>query len=281
MLAKLRRGLVAGMIAGGVAAVPAHAFDPDQVIATVNETEITLGHVAIAASQLPPELLGQPADLLLRGVLEQLIRQAAVADMGDGTLSRRDQLALENFRRALLAAGVLEGAVEPELNESTLRAAYDARYAAAAPETEYNAAHILVPTEAAIRDIARQIAEGADFADMARRHSTDGAAASGGALGWFGLGVMVPEFEEVVKTLAPGQVSEPIKTRFGWHLVQLNDRRIASVPPYEEVRGQIAATIEESVVTAQISEALRAARIERRIEGVDPSFILMPPAIND
>jgi peptidyl-prolyl cis-trans isomerase C len=264
-----------------VAAPPAAAFDADKVVARVNGTEITLGHVAIAATQLPPELRAQPAEVLFRGILEQLIRQAAVAELGDGALSRRDRLALDNYRRSLLAASVLERALEPALSEGELRRAYDERYAAAAPETEFNAAHILVASEQEAREIAAQIAGGAGFGDMARRHSTDGAAASGGNLGWFSLGVMVPEFEDAVKLLQPGQVSEPVQTRFGWHLVLLNDRRIASVPPFDLARQELAARIEQTLVTERIAEALRLANIERQIEGIDPSFVLAPPDITD
>lgn len=281
MLAKLRQPMAAALLVAALAAPPALAFDPDQVVARVNETEITLGHIAIAATQLPPELRAQPAEVLFRGILEQLIRQAAVAALGDGTLTRRDRLALENYRRSLLAAGVLERALEPALSETSVRRAYDARYASTAPESEFNAAHILVETEAKAREIAAEIAKGADFAEMARRHSTDGAAASGGALGWFGFGVMVPEFEAAVQALEPGQVSEPVQTRFGWHLVKLNDRRMASVPPYDVARGEIALRIEETVVTEQIAEALRLARIERQIDGIDPSFVVAPPEITD
>lgn len=281
-LAKLRCGLTAGVVAGLILVAPAaRAFDADQIVARVNDMDITLGHVAMAASQLPPDMRAQPADVLFRGILEQLIRQAAVAGMGDGTLSRRDRLALDNYRRSLEAAHVLDGVLAPALAEGAVRSAYDARYAEAAPETEFNAAHILVETEKEAREIAQKIADGAAFADMARSHSLDGAAASGGSLGWFPLGIMVAEFEDAVKVLDPGQVSDPVQTRFGWHLVLLNDRRIASVPPFDQARPEIEARIEQSVITEQIADALRTATIERRIEGIDPSFVLAPPTFFD
>ncbi len=260
-----------------VAALPVHAegADPARVVATVNGTEITLGHVALMAAQLPPETLAEPADVLFSAILDQLIRQAALAGLA-GEPGPRERMAVENYTRIVAAAKVLEGAVAEGLTEDALKAAYAERFSDRAPDTEYNAAHILVTERAEADRIAAEIAAGGDFAELARRHSIDGAAVRGGDLGWFGPGVMVPAFEAAVIGLQPGQVSEPIQTQFGWHLVKLLDSRIASVPSFETVREGLAAEVEDRIVNEEIAEAVRAATVERLTDGLDPAAAFDP-----
>ena len=260
-----------------VAALPVHAegADPARVAATVNGTEITLGHVALMAAQLPPETLAEPADVLFSAILDQLIRQAALAGLA-GEPGPRERMAVENYTRIVAAAKVLEGAVAEGLTEDALKAAYAERFSDRAPDTEYNAAHILVTERAEADRIAAEIAAGGDFAELARRHSIDGAAVRGGDLGWFGPGVMVPAFEAAVIGLQPGQVSEPIQTQFGWHLVKLLDSRIASVPSFETVREGLAAEVEDRIVNEEIAEAVRAAKVERLTDGLDPAAAFDP-----
>lgn len=260
-----------------VAALPVHAegADPARVVATVNGAEITLGHVALMAAQLPPETLAEPADVLFSAILDQLIRQAALAGLA-GEPGPRERMAVENYTRIVAAAKVLEGAVAEGLTEDALKAAYAERFSDRAPDTEYNAAHILVTERAEADRIAAEIAAGGDFAELARRHSIDGAAVRGGDLGWFGPGVMVPAFEAAVIGLQPGQVSEPIQTQFGWHLVKLLDSRIASVPSFETVREGLAAEVEDRIVNEEIAEAVRAAKVERLTDGLDPAAAFDP-----
>lgn len=108
-----------------------------------------------------------------------------------------------------------------------------------APMRQYRAQHILLKAdtenaaaaaESSIRKIYTQARSGADFGTLARQYSQDGSASAGGDLGWFGDGVMVPEFESAVHKLKPGQVSAPVRTQFGWHIVKLNEVREAGTP---------------------------------------------------
>jgi peptidyl-prolyl cis-trans isomerase C len=88
-----------------------------------------------------------------------------------------------------------------------------------------SARHILVNTREACEDLKTQIAEGADFAELARKHSTCPSGRDGGALGDFSPGQMVPEFDRVVFSCDVGEVQGPVKTQFGWHLVEVTSRR--------------------------------------------------------
>ncbi|MFD3517485.1 peptidylprolyl isomerase [Streptomyces sp. NPDC058657] len=87
-----------------------------------------------------------------------------------------------------------------------------------------SARHILVNSEAAALDLKQQIEDGADFADLARKHSTCPSSSDGGNLGTFGPGQMVPEFDQVVFSAPVGVVQGPVKTQFGSHLVEVTNR---------------------------------------------------------
>lgn len=265
--------MVLGMLAGALLACPAAANDAGKVVATVNGTEITLGHIALQREQLPPQYQQLPDDVLYKGILEQIIQQTVLSQTVEGKLTRRDETALENDRRAYLAGAALQGVVSVAVTEATLQAAYDARFRDAAPQTEYNASHILVESEEEAARLKAEIEAGADFAAIARQHSKDGAGPGGGNLGWFGLGMMVKPFEEAVVALAPGALGGPVQTQFGWHLIKLNETRIASAPALEEVRAELAAEIEQQAVEARIKELTDAATITRTEEAIDPAFL--------
>lgn len=273
----IRAGIGAGValalaMATGLA-TPAAAADAGRVVASVNGTDITLGHIAVLRSQLPPQYQQLPDDILFRGLLEQVIQQTALAQSMDGRTSARDEIAMENERRAYLAGAALQQLVTEAVTDAALQAAYEARFADAEPQTEYNAAHILVATEEEAARLRAELDAGADFAELARAHSTDGAAAGGGALGWFGLGMMVKPFEEAVVSLSPGDVGGPIQTQFGWHLIKLSETRIAEAPSLDEIRGELASELEQAAVEAHIAAVTEAATITRNDDGIDPGFL--------
>lgn len=264
-------------------AIPVHAQETtaDTVVATVNGTDITVGHMIAARAQLPEEYQQIPPDALFQGILEQLIQQTAVAD-GAGELSKAGHLALENERRALIVGEALTGIATAALTEEALEAAYEAAFAGAEPEEEYNASHILVETEETAAELLTEIQGGADFGDMAREHSTGPSGPNGGDLGWFGKGMMVPEFEAAVIALEAGAVSEPVQTQFGWHLVKLNETRQKDAPTLEEVRGQLVEQIQSEAITAAVEAATEAAEITRAdTAGIDPTVLNDPSLLQE
>ncbi len=117
-----------------------------------------------------------------------------------------------------------------------------------------------------LREVAqRAVAPGADFAALARQYSEDeGSKASGGDLGWFGRGRMVKEFEDAVFALQVGEVSGPVKSQFGYHLIKLEERRPAGVQPLEEVRDRVRDRVAEGLADAEGSR--RAAALREKIE---------------
>ena len=268
-----RLALGAACVFGLVAPAAAQDVSADTVVATVNGTTITLGHMIVLRETLPDQYQALPDDVLFKGILEQLIQQAALEQSLAGKTTKRDALALENSRRGYLSGVALEGVVAAAVTDTALQAAYDAKYAGAGGQTEYHAAHILVDTQEKAAALKAEIDTGADFAELARANSTDGAAESGGDLGWFGPGMMVKPFEDAVLAMKPGEVAGPVQTQFGWHLIKLAETRIASAPPLDQVRDELATEIEKTAVAAAIDALTAAATVTRPGEGIDPAAL--------
>lgn len=258
-------------------AMPVQAQDAptaDTVVATVNGVEITLGHMLVTRAGLPEQYDELPTTVLWEGVLDQLIQQSVLAESDGSTESKGIKLALENQRRAMLASEAITKVAEASIDEAAIKAAYEANFAQAGMGTEYDASHILVETEEEAKAIGEELKGGADFAAVAREKSTGPSGPNGGALGWFGAGMMVEPFQKAVEAMKPGEISEPVETQFGWHVIRLNETRTKSAPPLEEVRGQILEQLQKAAVEQAIAGLLAKADITRTApEDVDTAVI--------
>lgn len=233
----------------------------DTVIATVDGAEITLGHMMIVHESLPEQYQKFPDDQLFAGILEQLIQQTILATIDDGPDSLRTQFTLENDRRLMRASNAVDAISAEAVTEDAIQAAYQEQYNGSELGNEFNASHILVETEESALNIIAKAKEGTDFSNLAKEFSTGPSGPSGGQLGWFGPGMMVPPFEEAVVTMEKGQVSGPVKTNFGWHVIKLNDLRSLSAPELESVRQDISAKLQRDAVAAKVTEIQRVADI--------------------
>jgi peptidyl-prolyl cis-trans isomerase C len=130
-------------------------------------------------------------------------------------------------------------------------------------DTEVHARHILVETEAEAKDILAELRKGTDFAELAKQKSKDPGAQEGGDLGFFTKDQMVPEFAEVAFKLEPGQLSDPVKTQFGWHIIRVEEKRKRPVPPYEQVKDQVVTFVTRKTQAEMISKLRDGAKIER------------------
>lgn len=238
-------------------AAPAFAQDSeapnvDTVVATVNGVEITLGHMAVAKATLPEQYRQMPADVLFPGILNQLISQTALVQSFEGETPARVRLALDNEHRSLIAGEVVEGIMQNAVTEAALQAAYDADFSGLDAGEEYNASHILVETEEEALAIQADLIAGADFAEVAQEKSTGPSGPGGGNLGWFGTGQMVPSFEEAVVALRSGEISDPVETQFGWHVIKLNEKRVKEAPSLDAVRAELEDRLRNEAVQARI-----------------------------
>lgn len=246
----------------------------DTVVAVVNGTNITVGHMIVARNSLPEEYKTLPNDVLFKGILDQLVQQTVLEQSLAGKVAKRDVLAIENDNRGYLSNVALQAVISVAVTDAALQAAYDARFKDAKPGTEYSAAHILVEAEAKAVDLKKQLDGGADFAALAKANSTDtGSGANGGDLGWFGLGAMVKPFEEAVVAATVGKVAGPVKSDFGWHLILVKETRAASQPTLDDLRDELATEIEQKAVEAHLKTLTDAAKIEKPGIGVDPAAL--------
>jgi len=235
----------------------------DTVVASVNGTEITVGHMILVRESLPEQYRNLPNEQLFDGILEQLIQQTLLADLIGDKDSREIRLTLENDRRLMKASQAVEELSAQAIGEDEIAAYYDDRYADADMGMEYDASHILVETEEAAVNLIDKLQAGADFVELAKEFSTGPSGPGGGALGWFGLGMMVPPFEAAVVAMEKGAISSPVKTDFGWHVIKLNDTRAISAPALDEVRGEIIAELQRIAIERRIDELRQQATISR------------------
>lgn len=255
----------------GVATAAPHA---NSVVATVNGEEITLGHMIIAHEALPEQYKQLPSDVLYKAILDQLIQQTALKQELNGQVPARVKLTVDNEMRTLLAQEVVQNIMEKAATEEKIRAAYDETYSTGEGGDEFNASHILVETEAEALDIKKDLDAGADFATLAKARSTGPSGPSGGQLGWFGLGQMVPEFETAVLEMSNGEISSPVQTQFGWHIILLSERRKAEAPEYDVVREQIANSLRQTAVENHVDNLTTQATITNpEIEDFSPELI--------
>lgn len=245
----------------------------DTVVATVNGSKITLGQMIALRETLPQQYQQLPDDVLFKGIYEQLIQQELLAQSVKD-LSPRALATIDNDKRGLISGIAIEAIAKQAVTEEALQAAYDARFKDAKPQTEYNAAHILVATQEEADKLKAELAAGADFAELAKANSTDtGSGANGGDLGWFGLGTMVKPFEDAVVAAKVGEVTGPVKSEFGYHLILVKETRIADKPTLEQLRAELAAEIEKKAINAQLEELTKGATVTRDGEGLDPALL--------
>jgi peptidyl-prolyl cis-trans isomerase C len=223
------------------------------VVATVGDTEITLGEVLIARTALPQQYSQFPNDVLFSGLIDQLVQQQLLADQF-GTATPAMEYTLLNDRRAMMANALVSELAEAAATEDAITAAYEARFADAVDIPEFRASHLLVETEEEAAAAKARIDGGIAFADVAREVSTGPTGPNGGDLGWFGAGAMVPEFENQINLLEIGGVSDPFETQFGWHVATLVESRTQPRPSIEELHPQLINEIQEAAVSARIEE---------------------------
>lgn len=269
----LRSFTVAALLCGPV--VAQETVGVDTVVATINGSDVTVGHMLMVREALPDQYKSLPDDVLFSGILDQIVQQMVLSQSMNGEETIRIKLALENERRLMTAGEAINRILTKGMTEADIQDAYDAKYGEGyAGGTEYNAAHILVESKEEAEAVRAAILDGADFAETAKTKSTGPSGPSGGALGWFGPGAMVPAFEEAVVGMKVGDISEPTPTNFGWHVIKLNETRVQAAPSLEEVREELVGELQQSLVDAEIAKLTEASTIDRSgAESIDPSVL--------
>jgi peptidyl-prolyl cis-trans isomerase C len=237
-----------------------------KVLAKVNGVEITEDDLKLAADDIGPsiprQLEGKARDSYVLDYLvdEQLLVQEAQAQK----LSESPDFAkrLAYLRDKALFETVLTKVAKEAQSEANIKQTYETAAKAQKPETEYHAHHILVPTEDEAKAVLKRIKGGEDFAKVAGETSKD-PGAKGGDLGWFTKDKMVTEFADAAAKLEPGQVSDPVKSQFGWHIIRLDEKRPKVFPPLDQIRSQVERYVAQKATAEFVAKLRESAKIER------------------
>lgn len=239
---------------------------PDTVLAKVNGKDITQLDVNLAVedlgNNLPPQLKDRARDAYVLDYLidSQLVAQKAKEEKLDETPDFGRKLVYAHDK--LLMESMLAKIAQTATSDAALHQIYDQAAKAQKPEDEIHARHILVPTEADAQAALKRIKGGEDFAKVAKDVSKD-AGAEGGDLGWFTRERMVPAFAEAAFKLQPGQISDPVKTQFGWHIIKVEGKRQKSFPPFDQVKSQVMRYAMQKAQSDLILSLRKDAKIER------------------
>ena len=250
----------------GPTAADAPKAAPDTVLAKVNGKSITQADLDLAGedigSNMPPQLTGKAKDAYLLDYLidGNLVAQKAENAKADQAPNFAQKLAYA--RDKLLMESQLTDIAKAATGDANLRKIYDQAAAAQKPEDEIHARHVLVATEGDAQAVLKRLKGGEDFAKVAKEMSKD-PGSEGGDLGWFTKERMVPAFADAAFKLEKGQISDPVKTQFGWHVIQLEDRRPKTFPPFEQVKDQIARYAVQKAQSDLVVELRKTAKIER------------------
>ncbi len=267
-----KRSFVAAAIlalaAFGTNSNPSFAQD-DKVVAKVNGNTITEADMRFANAEIGAQLGDIPENVKRRALAEYLIDNALFAEAAIAAKIAADpafEEQMQYVRRRLLREQYFEKQLKGAISEADAKKIYDQRVAQLKSENEVAARHILVDNEEKAIEILAKIKAGGDFAALAKENSTDtGSKEQGGFLGYFGRGQMVPEFEKAAFTMIKGQVSEPVKTNFGWHIIKLEDRRRKPPPSFDDVKE----TILNSLAVLKAQEVVGALRKKADVEYLD------------
>jgi peptidyl-prolyl cis-trans isomerase C len=254
----------------------------DPVIARANGVDIHQSDLAFAdeeiGSNVPAQMTPEQKREYLITYLSDIIVLAQAAEqqrLGDKPDVQR-QMAFE--RNKVLMEALLRNAGKAAQTDDALHKVYDEAVKKMTNEEEVHARHILVATEQEAKDIEAQLKGGADFAALAKEKSKDPGAANGGDLGYFTKDQMVPEFAEAAFKLDKGQISDPVHTQFGWHIIKVEDKRIKPTPSFDQVKPQLENFVAHRAQAELVDSLRKTAKIERLDQPAAPNPALNPGA---
>ena len=243
-------------------------------MAVIGQEEISLDEVKAFVAGIP-QLTEIPFEQVYPNILEMMINDKVIANAAKRNGISKDpviQKMVAMAKNQIIAQAYLTREMEKILTEADVRAAYDEEVKNFKPEEEIRARHILVPTEKQAQDILIQLKAGADFGLLADQKSIDKNAPKGD-LGYFTKEMMIPEFAEAVFAMKKGQMSGPVHTAFGWHIIQVEDRRLTQPPAFEQVKEQV----QQIAVEKKVPQIVEAERLHQKVRILRPT--LVPPTL--
>ena len=237
------------------------------IVANVNNEDISLETMIHAMNELPPEIQSQPFMSYYEDLLERVIDIKLFAQ--EGKKMKLDEepsvrAAIEFVIEKVLMQAFLSKYVQENIKDEYLKASYNNFIADETSREEIKASHILMDTESEAIDVINMLNNGDDFAELAKNKSTGPSGPSGGDLGWFKRGQMVPPFEKAAFSLNKNEITQlPVQTQFGWHVIKIFDKRIPEAPSYESIKNKLIQDLERKIVSKKIQDLRNDALIEK------------------
>jgi peptidyl-prolyl cis-trans isomerase C len=264
-----RIALLAALAIAGVSAGTMAARADDAVVAKIDGNEIKESDLKLAEAEVGPQLASLPPEKQRRILLEFLIEMQLFADAAEAdklTTGPDYEKSLAYWTMRAKRDAYFQKKIKESVGEGLVRGIYDDRVKMIPAEEEVSARHILVETEVSANDVYAKVEKGEDFGKLAEEFSRDpGSKADGGKLGYFTKEQMVKEFSDAAFGLKAGEVSKPVKSKFGWHIIKVDDKRTKPLPTFEEVKGQII----DTMVQQKGQQAATDLRGKAKIEYVD------------
>ena len=265
MLATVERACLATIFLLAVLSASAPA-QSDPVLARVSGVDIHQSDLALAeediGSNIPAQTPEAKRDYLINYVADMiLVAKAAEAKKVADSSAFKQRLAFA--RNKVLMELLLQSEAKAATTDQAMHKAYDDAAKQMGDELEVHARHILVEKEDEARAIAADLKKGIDFAELAKQKSKDPGAADGGDLGYFTKEQMVPEFAEAAFKLDKGQISDPVKTQFGWHIIKVEDKRKRQLPEFDKVKDQLETFVQRKAQVEYVTKLRAEGKIER------------------
>jgi len=237
-----------------------------QNVATVNGKPIPAAKVDQVVKQVVAQGKATDSPQLREAIKKDLIGREVLIQEADkqGVGTRPDvKNAIDNARQSIIINAMLADYIKKNpVKDADIKAEYD-KYKAQMGDKEYHARHILVGTEDEAKQIIAKLKGGAKFEELAKQSKDPGSAANGGDLDWASPASFVPEFSKAMTSLNKGQITEtPVKTQYGYHVIKLEDVRAAKIPPLEEVKQQVAESLQQRKLAAFREELMKKAKIQ-------------------
>jgi peptidyl-prolyl cis-trans isomerase C len=257
------------VLAGGlVMAAPApNAFSQERIlVAKLNGEDIYLDEVLRLVEKLPEEVRQQPLEAYFDRLVDDIVDSRLAATAGNDAGLTNDERVIEQMSIAaqrVLAEAWINSELRKSITDEAVQQAYDIFVADEQSRHEVRARHILVKEKAEAEAVIAELQGGADFAELAKKRSTGPSGPNGGDLGYFPRGAMVPAFENAAFALEAGSFTQtPVQTQFGWHIILVEEKRIADAPTIEELAPQL----RQNLISQNLGRLLDSLRTNARIE---------------
>ena len=252
----------------------AYAKDDSKVLATIDgkpiyESEIKAKITQFAKMGAQGEDDAFNYDSLDQATKDEIVKNIVIGDLllteaqkAKTSNTPEYKQALEVAEKQLMQKIFLDKIIKENITEDKIKAQYKIMAEDQAKKEEYKVSHILVKTEEEAKDIKKKLDKGGDFAALAKEFSLDNNKDDGGSLGYFSSGQMVPAFEEATASLKIGEISAPVKTDFGYHIIKLEDKRKVTPMTYEQAK----AKIYDSLATQFVQDYISQLQLQNKVE---------------